>query len=135
MNIMKWNKIIAEFMGYKLMPCNNGKAWDIGKSIPSKDHLLPIQGVLHTGNELKFYTSWDWLMPVVEKIEMISKYDIQSIYDERSEFMGWYPDIFSMYPKDNICDFLSDLRFKTKLEATYKAVVEFIKWYNQNKEN
>ena len=67
-------------MGYKLMPCNNGKAWDIGKSIPSKDHLLPIQGVLHTGNELKFHKSWDWLMPVVNRILFI-KPDFDYVVD------------------------------------------------------
>jgi hypothetical protein len=86
---MKNNKLIAEFMGYKLMSCNRGKAWDIGKSIPSKDHLFAIQGVLHTGNELKFHTSWDWLMPVIEKClvreaeqnEEVSNTTIKNIYE------------------------------------------------------
>ena len=124
MNIMKWNKIIAEFMGYKLMPCNNGKAWDIGKSIPSKDHLLPIQGVLHTGNELKFHTSWDWLMPVIEKIEgTITEngyYDVRPHID-RTTIVD---DCFHIYIE---CD--GDNRFMN----TYKAVVEFIKQYNDGK--
>lgn len=97
------NKLIAEFMGYKLMSCNRGKAWDIGKSIPSKDHLFPIQGVLHTGNELKFHTSWDWLMPVLKKINseispntrglwrMIinpTDYDIENVYEQVVEFIN-----------------------------------------------
>lgn len=75
------NKLIAEFMGYKLMPCNSGKAWDIGKSIPTKDHLFPIQGVLHTGKELKFHKSWDWLKPVIDKCyqEHMSKHIAEAV--------------------------------------------------------
>jgi hypothetical protein len=102
---MKQNKLIAEFMGYKLMSCNRGKAWDIGKSISSKDHLFPIQGVLHTGNELKFHTSWDWLMPVLKKINseispntrglwrMIinpTEYDIENVYSQAVYFINQY---------------------------------------------
>ena len=81
---MKSNKLIAEFMGYKLMSCSRGKAWDIGKSIPTKDHLLPIQGMLHTGNELKFHKSWDWLMPVIEKIETLG-YSFEKNYQPIEE--------------------------------------------------
>ena len=75
---MENNKLIAEFMGYKLISCNRGKAWDIGKSIPIKDHLFPIQGVLHTGNELKFHTCWDWLMPVINKCKSLDNtFDVE----------------------------------------------------------
>ena len=102
------NKLIAEFMGYKLAICNNGLAWDIGKSIPSKEHLFPIQGVLHTGSELKFNTSRDWLMPVIRKI--------LDVVDE-----------------DNIEEFYSVQNCIPNRDATYNAVVEFIKFYNQNK--
>ena len=125
MNIMKWNKIIAEFMGYKLMPCNNGKAWDIGKSIPSKDHLFPIQGVLHTGNELKFHTSWDWLMPVVEKIECTSTDN----KDNSDSFFNVMIEVFECNINGgNICICESG---HVKIEATYNAVVEFINQYNK----
>tara|TARA_R100000789_G_scaffold77250_1_gene72527 strand:- start:124 stop:468 length:345 start_codon:yes stop_codon:yes gene_type:complete len=103
------NKLIAEFMGYKLARCNNGLAWDIGKSLPSHKHLFPIQGVLHTGNELHFHTSWDWLMPVVSKITR----DEILIENEYS--------IMDTVPYGLI-------------EDTYKVVVEFIKWYNQQKD-
>ena len=116
------NKLIAEFMGYKLARCNSGFAWDIGESIPSKDHLFPIQGVLHTGRELKFHSSWDWLMPVVEKIrfnEFVENFNINITCDVFIE--GEFPEI----------EIYCDNKVST-LEATYKAVVEFIKWYNEN---
>ncbi len=104
---MKENKLIAEFMGYKLMSCNRGKAWDIGKSIPSKDHLFAIQGVLHTGNELKFHTSWDWLMPVISKCRTKSN-------SENDYWEGIY------YTLEE-CD----------IDITYPTVVEFINQYNK----
>jgi len=105
---MKENKLIAEFMGYKLVSCNHGKAWDIGKCIPSKDHLFPIQGVLHTGNELKFHTSWDWLMPVVAKC-----------HEENSKAIRLEIGHRNMYGAN--------------ISIVYEAVVEFINQYNKNK--
>ena len=107
MNTTENNKLIAEFMGYKLISCNRGKAWDIGKSIPIKDHLFPIQGVLHTGNELKFHTSWDWLMPVVKKV---MQKDYEFLVFEELKYKWWKADI----------------------DAVYSALVEFIKEYDNN---
>ena len=116
------NKLIAEFMGYKLMPCNRGKAWDIGKSIPSKDHLFPIQGVLHTGNELKFHSSWDWIMPVVEKINTIEdyKYSVSINYH--------YTTITDNQLTEIIVDEDTDTDTRS---GCYKAVIEFINQYNK----
>ncbi len=114
------NKLIAEFMGYKLTPCNNGLAWDIGKSIPSHEHLFPLQGVLHTGNELNFHTSWDWLMLVVDKIE-----NCDGLSNE---------EVITIEYKDCIIPHhQEEVRIEganSKLEAVYNAVVEFIKYYN-----
>ena len=121
MNTQENNKLIAEFMGYKLMSCNRGKAWDIGKSIPSKDHLFPIQGVLHTGNELAFHKSWDWLMPVVDKIESLG-YEFFIVEDR----------IKIAHNTDHSIDTIINFTLGgSKREATYKAVVEFIKQYNK----
>ena len=133
MNQQETNKLIAEFMGYKLARCNNGLAWDIGKSLPSHKHLFPIQGVLHTGNELNFHSSWDWLMPVVEKIREKQMFSFINIYNQAMEegceirvFDINNNNIFYTYPKVNTEE-------KTLLNVTHGAVVEFIKWYNQQK--
>jgi hypothetical protein len=120
------NKLIAEFMGYKLARCNNGLAWDIGKSLPSHKHLFPIQGVLHTGNELNFHTSWDWLMPVIDKIESLGycydRVDADVFINKQSSLGG-----------GNIIPNPMDHNTMTMLEKTYCVVIEFIKWYNQQK--
>lgn len=73
-------------------------------------------------SEFYFDSKWDWLMPVVEKIESlkhpvyISSNNCQ-IYEKISwgEHNGWNVDSYG----------------KNKLEATYLAVVEFIKWHNK----
>lgn len=73
-------------------------------------------------NDIKFHSSWDWLMPVVEKIESLG---------------------FTVSIYHNICkiekniDYLTNeeyvqLRkdFNSKLDSVYQTVVEFIKKYN-----
>ena len=72
--IIEGNKLIAEFMGYNLIiPSmrrypNNWKTsyWERNYDIEkhTTDHVLCEE------NGLKYHSSWDWLMPVVEKIEL-----------------------------------------------------------------
>jgi len=88
MNKLENNKLIAEFMGLVESSISD-KYW----TEKSKEGFG--QGELF---ELQYHTSWDWLMPVVEKI----------------------------YSIDADVDFFKNI----SLEATYKAVIEFIKWYN-----
>ena len=79
-------------------------------------------------HESNYHCSWDWLMSVVEKIEKIDdgKYDV-AILQDGTQIMIWDT-------RTKIVDITNALvYFETKIEATYKAVVEFIKWYNENK--
>ena len=106
------NKLIAEFMDMQLT--------DIG--------WYDSEGVLSLGytgdntfDDLLFHTSWDWLMPVVGKIESLG-YDVI--------INGEWCNIHSVELEDDICD----ISIKGKINAVYIAVVEFIKWFNENKE-
>ena len=63
----------------------------------------------------KYDTSWDWLMPVVSKIESLGY--VFTIQGGKAE----YGEMIS----ETRC-FIAD----DKLSSTYKAVVEFIKTYN-----
>lgn len=126
---MESNKLIAEFMGGILSSVPNliNLPQTIGES-----RILCVKGSEGLPNgtyevkriiDLKYHSSWDWLMPVVEKIERLN-YDFQigggigvaRIVDvglDRTEVMR---EIEVSYP--------------TKLEATYNAVVEFINQLN-----
>tara|TARA_R100000773_G_scaffold17822_1_gene16178 strand:- start:8438 stop:8728 length:291 start_codon:yes stop_codon:yes gene_type:complete len=94
----KTNKLIAEFMqkgseGFGLYDYN-GKHYKL--------------------YELKFHTSWDWIMPVVQKIG--DEY-LNTPFDETySHLTEQYENIWT-------------------LEDTYNAVVEFIKDQNTIKNN
>jgi len=105
--VIEGNKLIAEFMGWKCS--NNEDRWT------QPDHSKV------TG--LYFHGSWDWLIPVVEKIE-----NLREIRDFVISSVGC--SILSHGFKS----FISYDECDSKISAVYKSVVEFIKWHNsQNK--
>jgi|TARA_R110000823_G_scaffold219403_2_gene348351 hypothetical protein len=59
---MKDNKLIAEFMGEKFTD-NSGVVQGLNYKLIEKKHGKGNNG-------FRFHTSWDWLKPVVDKIEM-----------------------------------------------------------------
>ena len=66
-------------------------------------------------DELRYDSSWNWLMPVLEKIEGICFEDVEdNIFDAE--------DCYSI--KDTI----------PNIHSTYAAIVEFIKSYNEWKQ-
>lgn len=104
--ILEGNKLIAEFM--------------TGKSKKSKVFF----DLNCCANDLKYHSSWDWLMPVVEKIEL----DNSAVVINNNECMIVHygkPD--ESIEKDFSKTFTSG---NTKIETTWIAVVEFIKFYN-----
>lgn len=116
------NEIIAEFMG----------GWNRDPGTRKIGINLPDQGNEWWDiDELKYNTSWDWLMPVVEKICKIDYGD-----DIGPNGMV-YPRTFGMLdPEGNFLFRFNRQQLyaeKTLIAATHKAVVEFIKWYNESK--
>jgi len=108
------NKLIAEFMGYVVMKETEGKCFR------HKDHPFDVSHL----DDFKYNTSWDWLIPVVEKIEKLG-YRVLIVTDEvdvESNAENPIQKSLGTYCPDG-----------TKKGATYKAVIEFIKWYNLNK--
>lgn len=80
-------------------------------------------------SELKYHSSWCWLMAVVEKIESL-RYDT-NITNKQIVISNLFGSAMNgNIPKFRYC---SDME-ETKLIATYKGVIEFIKWYNENKQ-
>jgi hypothetical protein len=74
-----------------------------------------------------YEVSWDWLMPVVEKIEETNFIKIVGKYcginkTSANSFNNWVAT-----------EGISFMNPKSKIESTYKAVVKFIKWHNKNK--
>ena len=61
---MMSNKLIAEFMSIEVK--NDDAYLDEVKAMRKSGIHIDFNG--YTTSELKYHTSWDWLMPVVERI-------------------------------------------------------------------
>ena len=118
---MKDNKLIAEFMG--LSHCEEG--WI---TIPNENRNGVSENEI--SNDLQYHTSWDWLMPVVEKIEEIA------IEDDNLTIKEHRYQVDMGYTQCNIYDHVKDCvvasgDMGSKRLSTHKAVVEFIKEHNK----
>jgi len=105
--IISENFLIAEFMD---------DITDTGQ----EPAFVPFKGKGYELHELEYHKSWDWLMPVVEKIESLEKWEFD-IFGKHLEIS--YGGKFSL---DEI-SFHRD----TKIEAVWIGTVAFIKWYNK----
>jgi len=92
---MNNNKLIAEFMGYEVHPVYEDERHD-----------------------LQYHTSWDWLMPVVEKIE--------SLRDANEDAYRFTIDMCNAKIEGTHIEIIGG---SYKLNTTYQAVIEFIKNY------
>tara|TARA_R110000803_G_scaffold34150_1_gene74734 strand:+ start:154 stop:486 length:333 start_codon:yes stop_codon:yes gene_type:complete len=108
---MNDNKIIADFMGLPKVPCLIGT----NEGIVTEGYNHPIVDVPITPRGMQYKYSWDWLMPVVEKIEEL---DCFSYMVEIRQGMCFIDGLGIEVQGD------------TKLIATYKAVLQFINQYN-----
>ena len=101
---MENNKLIAEFMGVK-----SYEASGYTNFVYSEDND-------RTEVDLSYHDSWDWLMPVVEKIESLG-YEL-IITESRCKI--------NHNTDHSIEEVLHLELIGSKIEATYQAVVEFI---------
>lgn len=113
------NELIAEFMGYKL---KQGK--QLAQYI-SGGHEWYWVGENFTIDEPSWLpeSNWNLLMPVVEKThiicdQMMRKYPENKDLDDATGWRAWS----YRHPK-----------LTTDITRVYNQVVEFIKWYNQNR--
>jgi nucleoside-specific outer membrane channel protein Tsx len=117
----KENELIARFMGWKPSVMEGDGGINL-MYFPdsSKQHVYQCQQRDVAG--MKYHCSWTWLMPVVTKIEHLFDgyldFTIGSDFVQVSSFQTDYK-----YRREHEVD--------DKLDAVYKAVVEFIKWYNK----
>lgn len=124
--IIEGNKLIAEFDGGVLQADAVGH---LKRNIFFRDMKIGLH--LYNAEMLSYHSSWDWLMPVVEKIQNIDikaapnyeGYRIEIVVQGYVKISGFpMPAIFANVSKEG-----------SLIAAIYKAIVEFIKWYNQTK--
>ncbi|MCK9544999.1 MAG: hypothetical protein M0R03_23535 [Novosphingobium sp.] len=134
--IIEGNELIVSFLGwtkysynqkYDLTHCRDYDCYNIGEFSKYSDIYIPESGNLPAAHyNLEFHSSWDWLMPVVEKIEKLQyTCDICSTHLHKNMV-----SIGTISGKQCV-RVIEDL----KIKAVWTAVIEFIKWYNtQNNE-
>lgn len=108
---MKDNKIIAEFMELETETFSSG--------IVNYYHQDIAEGSFFDEYELSYNLSWDWLMPVVDKIE--------SLRDANGNAYRFTIDMCNAQIEGTHIEILGGSH---KIDTTYKAVVEFIKMHN-----
>ena len=108
------NRLIAEFMGFQTQTDavdDRVLAYYIGDVINADNSENENEENVFHPDDMKFHTSWDWLMPVVSKITNQEKY-------------------IGLMHRENIMDTVP----YGMIDDTYSYVVGFIEWYNkQNK--
>lgn len=116
MNTTENNKIIAEFMGMK--PINKNDTDGIWNCTIKAHGFNIVQN-------LSFNSDWNWLMEVVQKINIIDDYR----YTVQINSMDTY--IHDL--KNGGFVFQSECKWQPDelINSVYQAVVEFIKWYKE----
>ena len=109
------NKLIAEFMGVKTITIDELKS----TLEQNRENGLIHTPQAHVVDDLKYHSSWDWLMPVVDKCTQIGYRD----QDFDSEIYGTWEGLF-----DDESMFLGN-----HIEEVHWSVVHFIEWYTEYK--
>jgi hypothetical protein len=135
MEIEEGNKLIAEFMGCRESTVYWGgepfQRWgfadtDIADKWPENCFSV----------ETKYHTSWDWLMPVVEKIGLLPYPKDKGWKDEDYKDYSAYPYPRTFGMRNTEGKYMVRLNASplfeadTLIEATWLAVIDFIQWYN-----
>lgn len=118
--ILEGNKLICAFMGMREHSIYKELYFNI-----LNVHKYDTVNLKDT----KFHSSWDWLMPVVEKIEN-TKAKESFYFDVDILSTGV---IISSVANHVVQITQEEIQSTSKIEAVYNAVIEFIKWYNENK--
>lgn len=136
MEVSEKNNLIAEFMGasivrkeeYEEPHGSRGTGiityWTRPEGIPFDDGLATI-------GHFRYHTSWNWLMPVIRKINSMDKaiqFAIFKTYVSCTVERGgkFYKD-FAFSHAEYITSEQSDI------EAAWKLVVKFVEWVESSK--
>ena len=122
--ILEGNKLIAEFMdGIPDYAAYYGLGTKFLRGYTLKSDYVPALTYYSSVDELKYHKDWNYLMPVVEKINKETGKIVR--------MEGYACDITSTCNENPSKKPFKIFNHKNSLiDATYTSVVEFIKWYN-----
>lgn len=114
MEHIEGNKVIAEFDMLSKVSIGGGQ------------NMYPINGFLKSAEDLQYHSSWDWLMPVVEKIRIDHFVNIEMYGDFIATWITKDKDI---KPMGKIYS-----EHKEPITSVYGAVIQFIQWFNTHQQ-
>jgi hypothetical protein len=112
---METNKIIAVFMGFE----DESRILGGGQRMRRKtEWKYGCQQYEQYGyDQLKYHSDWNWLMPVVEKIESMG-FDV-NILNNGTQIIDYSKNI-------EVVNNVADISFDRKIEHTYQAIITFV---------
>jgi predicted HicB family RNase H-like nuclease len=134
-NVLQYNKMCAEFLG--AIYSENASAWGFGKA--KKIGSKKFNGIVYRNvvqaerfeKELKFHYDWNWIMEVVNKIQILEiVHDYERSYD--SVFKE-YQCAFSPAYKTHDFGLIVGVSKSSEKEAVMDAINQFLIWYEKNK--
>lgn len=130
--ILDGNRLIAEFMGYQMAIAKKDEPHFVGKGITCRSGFgesvyFKNEDEYKNFMNPKYHSSWDWLMPVVEKIENIkdTSGNYQFSFDLGRDFCIIRYNDLSGNP------IVASSEQDNKLLSIWQAIVKFIQWYTQ----
>lgn len=118
--ILEGNKAIAEFMGGEWIK-DDYNEWGYKIKTPHWNKLQKPEA-------LQYHSSWDWLMPVVDKIMEIDITPVPNWTGYRMEIVPRGYVKINGFPMPPI--FRNVSIEGSLINATWYTVVDFITWYN-----
>ncbi len=112
MTTIESNKTMMKFMGVEPQVSNGKYQWSDSPFFYITEPTLDV-AVKGIAGYVKYNTSWDWLMPVVEKL--CYNFDGQQFYQAEEK--------------------LNDALLSVKIEKVYEACVNWILEINKDKQN
>lgn len=124
--VIEANRLIAEFMGGRLYEhedyLNKIRLW---VEYPNKTKPPNDSDNIHSVDNLKYHTSWGWLMPVVFKIADSSP-DHEFVIESGRTFTS----ARRRHLDDGRSTEWNDGGPDDRIRPVYQACVDFIQWYN-----
>lgn len=133
------NKLIAQFMGgeyERRKDCFSDRYFEYYYFMGGQGNwrIEKATRCQYASEMLMYHTDWDWLMPVVEKIENTSSETVAKIFVSINGRECGYWNYFNAVDclrTENSGKVQKKFTGKTKIEAVYNACVHFIEWYNK----
>jgi len=122
------NKLIFDFMGkeYAHWTFENRTSWISARKNLKKNVYWSFDGY----KDLKYHTSWSWLMSVLDKIEKLGFCTEIAAYHANEKLHWCAISVITNAELNDMHTIIPAIESDYKIECVYNACIKFIEWYN-----